>query len=139
MITKYQVSDEYKELKEKELGNYNGFKLFAVRNGYETQLQLVKSGKYTCDYSTDGYGGIIRISNLYDRIPKYLNELQNEIEQIKKQLENAKNQFGIPFPHEQDLKDLIARQSQINIELEFGKSEEVVLGDEIDENEEMEM
>lgn len=127
LISKYQLSDESRDMKEMELGSYRGFRILAIRKGLEIQLELAKAGKYTCDYSFSGSGGITRICNLYERIPKLLDGLQTETEQEQRQLENAKAQYGKPFPHEQALKDLLERQSQINAELEFGKPEEVVL------------
>jgi len=141
LINNFQVALESRELPEKEIGNYSGFKLFAIRQGTAIMLRLDGAGRYFCDYSFNGYGGIARISNLYDRIPGQEEILKREIEEAQKQLANTKLQYGKPFPYEQELKDMTARQSQINSELEFGKQEEVVLDEESnsDEDEDMEM
>lgn len=127
LVSQYQLSAESRDVKEKEIGSYYGFRILAVRNGLEIKLELAGAGKYTCDYSFSGVGGITRICNLYDRIPSQINVLQQDLEQAQKQLANAKEQFGKPFPHEQALKEVLERQSQINAELEFGRQEEVVL------------
>lgn len=104
-------------------------------------LRLQREGRYYSDYTFSGSGGIARICNLYERIPEQVTLIQRELEEAAKQLENAKIQYGKPFPYEQELRDNLERQSQINSELEFGEQfhhvEEVVGED--DEDFEMEM
>lgn len=141
LINNFQAAPESREIPEKEIGNFSGFKLFAIRQGTAIMLRLDGAGRYFCDYTFNGYGGIARISNLYDRIPGQEETLKREIEEAQKQLANAKLQYGKPFPYEQELKDMTERQSQINSELEFGKQEEVVLDEEnnSDEDDDMEM
>ena len=63
-------------------------------------------------------------------------------EQAKKQLANAKEQYGKPFQYEEQLRAGLERQAQINAELEVADKphDEAVMGDySNDENEEMEM
>lgn len=84
---------------------------------------------------------MIRLCNLYERIPDQFTGLSNELEQAKRQLANAQAQLGKPFQHEDELRDLLERQSQINAELEVAENrhDEVVIGDSEDDEEEMEM
>lgn len=130
-----------REITEKEIGCFNGFTLAAVKDGMTVSLRLQKEGRYYSDYTFSGTGGITRICNLYERIPEQVTLVQRELEEASKQLENAKLQYGKPFPYEQELRDNLERQSQINSELEFGEHahhiEEVVGED--DEEFEMEM
>ena len=39
-------------------------------------------------------GGVTRLCNLYERIPEQIHGLNAELEQAKKQLANAKEQYG---------------------------------------------
>ncbi len=141
LIAIFHQAPEYRELTEKEIGSYSGFKLSATRSGFSIMLRLENEGRYYCEYSNSGSGGITRISNLYDRIPEQEETLKREIEEAQKQLANAKLQYGKPFPYEQELKDMTERQSHINSELEFGEQEEVILDEEnnSDEDDDMEM
>ena len=80
--------------------------------------------------------------NLYEHIPEQIHGLNAELEQAKKQLANAKEQYGKPFQYEEQLRAGLERQTQINAELEVADKphEEAVMGDfSDDENEEMEM
>lgn len=126
-----------REVAEKEIGAYGGLKLVAVKNGLAVQLRLENAGRYYCDYSYSGSGGITRICNLYERIPEQDTMIKQELEEAEKGLKNAEQQYGKPFPYEQELNDLLERQSQINAELEFRqKPREEVIGDSEDEDEE---
>lgn len=124
LISSFQFSKDSRELTEKEIGSYSGFKLSAIREGFSIRLRLENAARYYCDYSHSGSGGITRIGNLYDRIPDQAGLLQRELDEARKQLENAASQYGKPFPYEQELKDMLERQSKINSELEFGDQEE---------------
>ena len=48
-----------------------------------------------------GLGGVTRLCNLYERIPEQIHGLNAELEQAKKQLTNAKEQYGKPFQYEE--------------------------------------
>ena len=142
LVTKYMMSDDYQEYKPREIGKLNDFKIMLLHKGTLVSLSLKANGHYTCDYSMSGLGGVTRLCNLYERIPEQIHGLAAELEQAKKQLANAKEQYGKPFQYEEQLRAGLERQAQINAELEVADKphDEAVMGDcSDDENEEMEM
>ena len=142
LVTKYMMSDDYQEYKPREIGKLNDFKIMLLHKGALVSLSLKANGHYTCDYSMSGLGGVTRLCNLYERIPEQIHGLTAELEQAKKQLANAKEQYGKPFQYEEQLRAGLERQAQINAELEVADKphDEAVMGDySNDENEEMEM
>lgn len=142
LVTKYMMSDDYQEYKPREIGKLNDFKIMLLHKGALVSLSLKANGHYTCDYSMSGLGGVTRLCNLYERIPEQIHGLNAELEQAKKQLTNAKEQYGKPFQYEEQLRAGLERQAQINAELEVADKphDEAVMGDcSDDENEEMEM
>ena len=142
LVTKYMMSDDYQEYKPREIGKLNDFKIMLLHKGALVSLSLKANGHYTCDYSMSGLGGVTRLCNLYERIPEQIHGLNAELEQAKKQLSNAKEQYGKPFQYEEQLRAGLERQAQINAELEVADKphDEAVMGDcSDDENEEMEM
>ena len=142
LVTKYMMSDDYQEYKPREIGKLNDFKIMLLHKGALVSLSLKANGHYTCDYSMSGLGGVTRLCNLYERIPEQIHGLTAELEQAKKQLANAKEQYGKPFQYEEQLRAGLERQAQINAELEVADKphDEAVMGDcSDDENEEMEM
>ena len=142
LVTKYMMSDDYQEYNSREIGELNDFKIVLMHRGALVSLSLKANGHYTCDYSMSGLGGVTRLCNLYERIPEQIHGLNAELEQAKKQLSNAKEQYGKPFQYEEQLRAGLERQAQINAELEVADKphDEAVMGDcSDDENEEMEM
>ena len=142
LVTKYMMSDDYQEYKSRAVGELNDFKIVLMHRGALVSLSLKANGHYTCDYSMSGLGGVTRLCNLYERIPEQIHGLNAELEQAKKQLANAKEQYGKPFQYEEQLRAGLERQAQINAELEVADKphDEAVMGDySNDENEEMEM
>ena len=142
LVTKYMMSDDYQEYKSRAVGELNDFKIVLMHRGALVSLSLKANGHYTCDYSMSGLGGVTRLCNLYERIPEQIHGLNAELEQAKKQLANAKEQYGKPFQYEEQLRAGLERQAQINAELEVADKphDEAVMSDySDDENEEMEM
>ena len=142
LVTKYMMSDDYQEYKSRAVGELNDFKIVLMHRGALVSLSLKANGHYTCDYSMSGLGGVTRLCNLYERIPEQIHGLTAELEQAKKQLANAKEQYGKPFQYEEQLRAGLERQAQINAELEVADKphDETVMSDySDDENEEMEM
>lgn len=142
LVTKYMMSDDYQEYKSRAVGELNDFKIVLMHQGALVSLSLKANGHYTCDYSMSGLGGVTRLCNLYERIPEQIHGLTAEFEQAKKQLSNAKEQYGKPFQYEEQLRAGLERQAQINAELEVADKphDEAVMSDySDDENEEMEM
>ena len=142
LVTKYMMSDDYQEYKSRAVGELNDFKIVLMHQGALVSLSLKANGHYTCDYSMSGLGGVTRLCNLYERIPEQIHGLNAELEQAKKQLSNAKEQYGKPFQYEEQLRASLERQAQINAELEVADKphDEAVMSDySDDENEEMEM
>ena len=142
LVTKYMMSDDYQEYKSRTVGELNDFKIVLMHQGALVSLSLKANGHYTCDYSMSGLGGVTRLCNLYERIPEQIHGLNDELEQAKKQLANAKEQYGKPFQYEEQLRAGLERQAQINAELEVADKphDEAVMSDySDDENEEMEM
>ena len=142
LVTKYMMSDDYQEYKSRAVGELNDFKIVLMHQGALVSLSLKANGHYTCDYSMSGLGGVTRLCNLYERIPEQIHGLNAELEQAKKQLANAKEQYGKPFQYEEQLRAGLERQAQINAELEVADKphDEAVMSDySDDENEEMEM
>ena len=94
LVTKYMMSDDYQEYKPREIGKLNDFKIVLMHRGALVSLSLKANGHYTCDYSMSGLGGVTRLCNLYERIPEQIHGLNAELDQAKKQLANAKEQYG---------------------------------------------
>lgn len=119
---------------EMTVGEYRSFTL-KIQKGYWDSQNLVMVGKhrYSAEMGTTEIGAVTRMENMAERIPGMLEPEKRRLSEVQNQLEEAKKQYGQPFAYEVELSEKSAQLSDVNTELELGKAEdeEVV----IDENE----
>ncbi|MCL2253083.1 MAG: SNF2-related protein [Lachnospiraceae bacterium] len=102
------------------VGKYRGLDLYAERKSLvEIDLRLIGDMRYTTPAGDSALGAITRIENLAERVPSFLSEAENKLNETQKQLEVARGAVKIPFEYEEKLSESLTRQSEINTELEF--------------------
>ncbi|MBO4356057.1 MAG: helicase, partial [Clostridia bacterium] len=85
------------------------------------------------------FGNIQRLDNLIASFPEKQKACENQLENEKVQLENAKAELDKPFVHEEELKTKSARLAELNAMLDLNKKDnEIVDGEREDEPEEPE-
>ena len=82
---------------------------------------------------TDVYGNITRIDNAVDNIETRLHKAEEQLENTKAQLETAKVEVEKPFAQEDELKQKMARLTELNALLDMDKGDTPVVGGEPDE------
>lgn len=126
-ISENRAKDDF----EFEIGSYRGFKLCLNLHPLSQGIVLRGAYRYSTDISYSSQGTITRVENLAERIPSYLTEAQQDLEEVQKQLEAARQQMGQPFIYEEELSEKVATLTEINTKLEFeslqGQESEVVL------------
>ena len=125
--------------KEKEIGEYSGFKLSLkqekVWDRFETRLVLKGALEYTTDLSSSPHGNTVKLDNLLKSLDKQLEDTQAKLTENKKNMELAKQEYEKPFPHDEELKEKLKRQAELNEELDLNKQDEVVEEETDDEEE----
>lgn len=127
-----------KQSKEFEyIGEYRGFKLELGFDATTTEFKLKIEYRTNWEISlgNDTYGNIKRIDNSFKELDSFINDYKEEIEDIQKQLEVAKNEVQKPFSKEIDLKEKMKELEQINITLKINEKDKQIL-DTSNENEE---
>ena len=74
-------------------------------------------------------GTIQSIEHVLRRLDRRAEEEQREIERQEKALADYRQQLGRPFEHEARLKELLAKQAQLNAALDLDKNERQVAPD----------
>ena len=69
-------------------------------------------------------GNITRIENTLEKIPERLESTREYLSDLEKQLENAKEELGRPFPQAQELQEKFARLAELDSQLSIGDREE---------------
>ena len=123
-----------------DIGEYRGFRLELGFNSVEREFTMTIKNKYSYNImlGSDVYGNITRINNALEAIKDKIPDERLRIEDIEKQLENAKIEMQKPFPQAELLDEKMKRLEELNILLKLDEKEKQVLdtsNDEIENNE----
>ena len=101
------------------IGEYKGFQLEAYFDvlSQKTKIDICGQNKYTIEVGESADGNIQRLDNKINAIPEISEDFKVEFENAAKQLEDAKAQLDIPFEHEHELQEKLARLDFLNAEL----------------------
>ena len=118
------------------IGHYRGFELELFYQTYYNDYVVTAKGKYSHDITlgTDAIGNITRIDNGIDNLADAVKSYENDLADVKKQLETAKVEVEKPFAQEDELKQKNARLNELNALLSVDKREPEFVGGEPDTN-----
>lgn len=107
-----------------EVGRYKGFTL-SVEKNFMGINYVVVSGKtdYKVETSTSPVGIVTRIENAYNGIHEKVEFLEQKLEEYHRSMDQAKTDFAKPFEYEEELKEKLKRQYEINAELDLDRGE----------------
>lgn len=117
------------------VAEYGGFKISLnplVLLTAERSVTLTGAGQYSVDIGNSASGNLTRLENFFDDLPNRVGRIERKLEQLRSDLEIAREQAQKPFEHADNLTTLISEQTAINAELDLNRHEEVI----IDETEE---
>ena len=114
-----------------DIGKYKGFKLQLGYDQYWDKINLHITGnyKYEIELKDSSIGNLIRIENALEAIEPKIQSSQNQLVQLRQDLETAKAEYEKPWRFEEEYKAKLARQAELNTELDLNKQDEVI-GDE---------
>lgn len=127
-----------KSMEQKEIGQFRGFIMEISFESFSKNIRLKLKNKYSysIDLGTDANGNITRINNCLENIEKNILLEREKLDNIKLQLENAKQESQKEFPQEQELREKQNKLDEINAELKINDKGHEILGDDIEEKEE---
>lgn len=103
-----------------ELGEFRGFKILVSKNFMGADnLILRRNTDYYMELSTSPIGNMVRIENCFNAIQEKIGFLEKKLEDFKREMEQAKAEYEKPFQYEQELKDKIKRQYELNAQLDL--------------------
>ena len=118
------------------LGQYRGFSMELIFDSFsrEYKIALKNELRHVISIGTDIFGNIQRLDNLLGALEDRLHICEEELENSRTQLANAKEQVQKPFSQEDKLKTKSARLDELNIMLNMDKTENEIVDDERDGN-----
>ena len=114
-----------------EIGEYKGFKMILTFDSFDRlfHLGLKNNITYDVELGSDIHGNITRIDNVLNGIDKKLDYNKTQLEDTKKQYENAKQEINKPFPQEEELKTKSKRLDELNIILNLNQKDKEIIAD----------
>ncbi len=114
-----------------EIGRYKGFNLSLNHSIFGSEFSLNLTGRYSYEIDLKGnvLGNLTRIDNLLESIEQKLKQCDNQLVQLRQDLETAGEEYEKPWRFEEEYKAKLTRQAELNMELDLNKQDEV-LGDE---------
>jgi N12 class adenine-specific DNA methylase len=108
-------------------GFYRGFEILSQGSqyeGYAPKLYLRGKATYEANLNEENaLGTMASIDYVFRRLDRELTDEQQEIERKEKMLADYREQYGKPFEHEEKLRELMAKQQQVNRLLDLDKSD----------------
>lgn len=113
------------------LGRYRGFPMKLSYDSFQKVFIISMYGKqvYHVPLGSDIHGNITRLDNKIQELPDKMLWWQDELENLKVQLENAKEEAQKEFPQEEELAEKVARLGELNVLLDMDKKDQVLLDD----------
>ena len=113
------------------IGKFHGFELL-VEKKFLSINYMVLRGKteYKAELSTSPVGSMVKLENLFNGLHENVDFLGKKIEQYQNDLEASKAEYDKPFAHSAELEEKLARQCELNaqLDLENAKAMDADLG-----------
>jgi hypothetical protein len=111
-----------------DIGTYKGFNLKLEYSPYFSIAKLRLNGAYqhTVELGGNSLGNLQRIDNALESMETQMQRYENQLAQLSQDLETAKEEYDKPWRFEEEYKSKLARQAELNVELDLNKRDEVI-------------
>lgn len=113
------------------IGRYRGFPMKLSYDSFQKVFVISMYGNqvYHVPLGSDIHGNVTRLDNKIQELPDKMLRWQDELENLKVQLKNAKEEAQKEFPQEEELEEKVARLAELNVLLDMDKKDHVLLDD----------
>ncbi len=116
-ISKCKIGDTH------PIGQFKGFNLLVEKNFMGTNYMVLRGKtEYKVELSTSPVGNMVKLENSFNGLPEHEEFLIKKIDQYQRDMEQSKQEYEKPFAHEVELKEKLARQFELNAELDLENS-----------------
>lgn len=113
------------------VGHYAGFEVTVayVPLSKVFVAHLVGQATHTTELGSDAAGNMVRLQNVVAALPQEVSGLRNNLQQLRVQLDSAKEELQQPFLQEKELNDKSARLAELDALLNVGNDAPVLEGE----------
>ncbi len=102
------------------IGSFKGFELLVEKNFMGFNYIVLKGkSEYKVELSTSPVGSMIKLENLFNGLEENIEFLEKKIEQYENDLNASRMEYEKPFAHEEEYKSKLARQCELNAQLDL--------------------
>ena len=109
------------------IGVYRGFEVLVEKDNRGRNIVLQGKTQYRTELSASPVGNMVRLENLFNEISKEEKRITEKLAQYEHEMAASKEEYEKPFQFEEELKEKLARQSELNAELELDHTKDEVL------------
>lgn len=106
------------------IGRIKGFDLYLQRSKFVYSLFIKGNCKYNVELGKDEVGNIIRIENVIDNLDKNLESYKENLKEYERNLEQSKLEYEKPFKYENELRNKLERQKELDDLLNIDENNE---------------
>ena len=96
-----------------------------VNLAYINYMVLRGKTEYKAELSTSPVGSMVKLENLFNGLHENIDFLEKKIEQYQKDLEASKTEYDKPFAYSKELEEKLARQCELNAQLDLENAKAV--------------
>ena len=119
------------------IGEYRGFKMEVSFDAFFSKFAITLKGQlsHKVEIGADALGNIQRLNNALEAMSPKMEEAEQQLANVQKQLETAKEEVKKPFEKEAELKEKLERLSELNALLNMDEHGDNPIGMEMEESE----
>ena len=108
------------------IGKFHGFELLVEKNFLDINYMVLRGKtEYKAELSTSPVGSMVKLENLFNGLHENIDFLEKKIEQYQNDLEASKAEYDKPFAYSEELNEKLARQCELNAQLDLENAKAV--------------
>ena len=108
------------------IGKFHGFELLVEKNFLDINYMVLRGKtEYKAELSTSPVGSMVKLENLFNGLHENIDFLEKKIEQYQNDLEASKTEYDKPFAYSEELNEKLARQCELNAQLDLENAKAV--------------
>lgn len=118
----YVKSQPYQKDHRMQVGTFKGLNIYVERDVFgDKRIGLQGNKRYSRRYMKYEKNNIENLFAIAESIPVELEVVNRKLEETKQQLADTEKELQKEFPREQEYQDLIKKQTEMNLKMEFGQ------------------
>ena len=108
------------------IGKFHGLELLVEKNFLGINYMVLRGKtEYKAELSTSPVGSMVKLENLFNGLHENIDFLEKKIEQYQNDLEASKAEYDKPFAYSEELNEKLARQCELNAQLDLENAKAV--------------